>query len=296
MNHPKSSISKVSAVIVVASVAACGHQSQTSAPPTMQSTPATSEEYGSAMGQPAASGTMTPENTAPTPPSGESATGPDTTSGQSSGGALGASPAPMMGPENMGSSGGGMGGTMGGTMAAMDVSGMTDAQLAAIVQTANAGEIQEAQLAEAKASSPEVKRFAHEMMNGHRDMLVRQNALFTRLQIMPSDNAVSNQLKTESQNQISMLQGVRGQDFDRAYMADQVRGHSKSLEMVDRIVPNVKNPDFRMALQNDRPKMEAHLREAEAIQQALQKGTTNVQPGSPETPNPPHPGITPYVH
>jgi putative membrane protein len=291
MNHPKSSMPKMSAILVVASVAGCGHQSQPSAPPTMQSTPATSEEYGSAMGQPGnnapSPGMMTPENTAPTPPSSGSTTGPDTTSGQSTGGALGASPAPMMGPETMGPGG--------GTMQTMDVSGMTDAQLAAIVQTANAGEIQEAQLAEAKASSPEVKRFAHEMMNGHREMLVHQNALFTRLQIMPSDNAVSNQLKTDAQNQMAMLQQVRGQDFDRAYMANQVRGHNKALEMVDRILPNVKNPDFRMALQNDRPKMEAHLREAEAIQQTLLKGTTNPQPGNPDTPNPPHPGITPYV-
>jgi putative membrane protein len=267
----------------------------------MQSAPSTSDEYGSAMGQPAydagpATGMMTtPENTPPNPPGGGGMYGPDTTSGSSAGGTLGASPSPMMGPgTGMGPSGG-MHSMGSGNM--MDVSGMTDAQLAAIVQTINAGQIQEAQVAEAKASSPDVKRFAHEMMNGHREMLVRQNALFTRLQIMPSDNPVSNQVKADTQNQLSTLQQVRGHDFDRSYVDDQVMDHNKALELVDRIMPNVKNSDFRMALQDDRSMIEAHLRQAETVQQSLQKGMTNPQPGSPEPGNPPKPrgGSAPYL-
>jgi putative membrane protein len=266
----------------------------------MPSAPTTSDEYGSAMGQPGydagpATGMMTtPENTAPTPPGGGGMYGPDTTSSPGASGTLGTSPSPMMGPASGASPSGGTHG-MGAGM--MDVSGMTDAQLAAVVQAMNAGEIQEAQVAEAKAAAPEVKRFAHQMMNDHREMLVRQNALFTKLQIMPADNPVSNQMKADTQNELSMLQQYRGHDFDRNYMDNQVGGHNKALELVDRIAPSVKNADFRSALQGDRSMIEAHLRQAEAIQQTLQKGMANPQPGSPDMSNPPKPrgGSTPYV-
>jgi putative membrane protein len=303
MNHPKNSLSTSSAVLLAASLLACGssHPSQASAPPTMQSAPSTSDEYGSAMGQPAydagpATGMMpTPESTAPTPPGGSGMYGPETSGNPSESGTLGTSPSPMMSPGSGAGSSGGMRG-MGAGM--MDVSGMTDAQLAAVVQTINAGQIQEAQVAEAKAASPEVKRFAHEMMSGHREMLVRQNALFTRLQIMPADNPVSNQVKADTQNELSMLAQTRGHEFDRSYVDGQVSDHNKALELVDRIMPNVKNADFRSALQGDRSMIEAHLRQAEGIQQTLQKGMTSPQPGSGEPGNPPKPrgGSAPYVH
>jgi putative membrane protein len=303
MNHPKKSLSKPSAVLLAASLFACGgsQQPQASAPPTMQtsqSAPSTSDEYGSAMGQPgpATGTTTTPENATPPPQGGNGMYGPDTTTSPSAGGTLGGSPSPMMNPNTGTGPAGGMHGMGAGGM--MDVSGMTDAQLAAIVQTLNTGEIQEAQVAQAKASSPDVKRFAQEMMNGHREMLMRQNALFTRLQIMPADNAVSSQMKANTQNQLSMLQQVGGHDFDRSYVDDQVGNHNKALELVDRIMPNVKNADFRTALQEDRSMIETHLRQAEVMQQTLQKGMTNPQPGSPELGNPPKPrgGSTPYLH
>ncbi len=79
---------------------------------------------------------------------------------------------------------------------------------------------------------------------------------------------------------MSALQSVRGHDFDRDYVDAQVRAHNKALELVDRIVPNIKSSEFKVQLQSTRPKIEAHLREAEQVQQKLMKGTTNAQPGS----------------
>ncbi len=165
-----------------------------------------------------------------------------------------------------------------GSAGMMDVSILNDAQLAAVVQTIHQGEIQEAQLAQSKASSADVKGFAREMLSAHRDMLNQGNALLAKLQIMPVDNAVSNQLKSDAQNEMATLQAMRGKDFDHDYINAQVRGHNKALELIDRILPNVKSAEWKASLQSARPKIEGHLRHAEQVQQTLQTGATNALP------------------
>ncbi len=172
---------------------------------------------------------------------------------------------------------------MGGTV---DLSTLNDAQFAAIVQTINAGEIQEAQLAMSKAMSPDVKRFAKDMATAHRDMQTKMTTLLGRLQITPSDNAVSNQMRSDTQGEISSLQSMRGKDFDRDYIDSQVTNHNKALELLDHMTPSVKDAELKAALTATRPKVEAHLREAERVQLTLEKGTANPQPGSPPDKSP----------
>jgi putative membrane protein len=164
--------------------------------------------------------------------------------------------------------------TMGGTM---DVSSFNDAQIAAVVHAVNAGEIQEAQLAESKASSAEVKRFARDMVNHHRAMQSSATSAFQKANLTPSENAVSQQLTSDTQNELSMLQGVNGRDFDRDYIDSQVKDHSMALDLIDKMLPNAKDPQLKTMLQDARTKVEAHLRDAQRIQGTLQKGTTNRQ-------------------
>jgi putative membrane protein len=156
---------------------------------------------------------------------------------------------------------------------ATDMSGLSDAQVAAIVQVINEGEIQQAQLAQSKAKSAGVKRFAQHMLAAHRDMENKDKKLLVRIQVVPSESAVGNQLKTEGQNQLSTLQGMTGPDFDRDYIEVQIRGHNQALELIDRMVPAVKSAELKTELQNARPVVEQHLLEAERIQQDMQKAS-----------------------
>ena len=162
----------------------------------------------------------------------------------------------------------------------IDLSTLNDAQFAAIIQALNAGEIQEAQLALSKALLPDVKRFARDMLAAHRDMQNKMSALLGRLQITPSDNAVSNQLRSDTQTEVSALQSLRGKDFDRDYVDAQVRNHNKALELLDEITPSVKSSELKAALLGARPKVDAHLRDAERVELSLQRGTASPQPGS----------------
>jgi putative membrane protein len=162
-----------------------------------------------------------------------------------------------------------------------DVSGLSDAQIAAVLQAINQGEIKQGVLATNRASASSVKRFASHMVTAHRTMLATETAILSRAQITPSPNAVSNQLKRDGRAQLSTLQSMRGRDFDRAYVDGQVRGHTEALEIIDRTLPTLRNPELKMDVLNARPRVEAHLREAERLQQQLQTGSASAQPMAP---------------
>jgi putative membrane protein len=303
MNHFKSSLSAVGVVAAVMGMVACGGESRqqsanapvgTSNEYAQQTPPASTDQsgqYGSAMGQPGGStaggetgyggSSMSQGSGSSAPSTTGGASGqlnPQSGQGQNGQGQMGQG---QMGQGQMGqtreqSNPSTMGAAGGGTL---DVSSLNDAQLAAVVQAINQGEIQEAQLAQQRAANPDVKRFARDMMTSHRNIMNEDQSVLSQAQITPSDNAVSQQLRTDSQSQMSTLEGMRGKDFDREYIDSQIKDHNKAIELIDRIIPNVKNPQLKAQLQNARPRLEAHLREAERVQQKLQ-GSTNMQNGS----------------
>ncbi len=294
MRHLKSTLARLSTAAAVLAAAACSSSQTSPANSPSGARPAsTYSQYGPALGESAG---YTP--------------GPST---EATPGSVGLPPPPMPGPVELvpaspalqepaaatGSTGGAPVApvTWGGAASVsrevgvtnqmaneVDLSTLNDAQFASIVQAVNEGEIQEAQLAMTKATSPDVKRFARDMATAHRDMQNKMTALLGRLQITPSDNAVSNQLKSDTQSELSTLQGTRGKDFDRDYIDAQVRNHNEALELLERITPSVKNTELKASLTSTRPKIEAHLREAERVELVLQKGTANPQPGSSVTP------------
>ncbi len=285
MNHPKSSLSKLAAVASVLGLVACGshNQSQANTPSSAQNTTSTTQPYGTPMGQ---------SGTAESAPSG-SATTPSTAAGGNSSGSQGMvgqgtsqdstsgstdtgnAPRSTMGTADSSGSSTSPYGTTGSTGAtnamggSMDVSNLSDAQFAGVLQTINQGRIQEAQLGQSKASSPEVKRFAREMVTSHRTAQNKESALFSRLQITPTDSTVSDQLKADTQSDISSLQSMRGKEFDRSFIDSQVRYLNNSLELIDRMTPDVKSSDLKAELQKVRTKVDAHLQDAERVQANL---------------------------
>ena len=295
MNHLHSSLSKLAVVASVLGLAACGssNQSQANAPKSAQTTPSTSEQYGTPMGQPGASETA--------PPSGTSQPSPETAGGAESYGSQGAGSGTMdtSGPPARSTMGGGSGGgqsrtesggsqystsgttgatnTMGGST---DVSSLSDAQFAGVLQTISQGRIQESLLGQNKGSTADVKRFAREMVASHRAVQNKESALFARLQLTPTDSAVSNQIKSDTQNDVSNLQSMHGKDFDRVFMDSQVRQLNSALELIDRIMPDVHSSELKTELQNVRTKVDAHLKDAERVQTTLGQGKTNASPSS----------------
>jgi putative membrane protein len=273
MNHLRISLGRVSLAGLLLGLAACSHEHQTTPPSTAhspsslggqgmaQQQPTMAEQYGSAMNQP---GGINQSPTINAPPAEEQ---PPQGTMSSQGGQA-----------TQGGQGGaeqGTGGQAGATT--VDVSSLNDAQVAAVVNAINAGEIKEAQLAGNAASMPQVRQFARQMLVAHQNTQNRLNSVYSQIQTTPSPNAISNQIDSDSQNQVSALQSLHGRDFDRVYLDDAVRSHNSSLELVDRMMPNVQNAQLKTQLKDVRSRLEAHLKQAETLQQQVQQGGTNNQ-------------------
>lgn len=151
-------------------------------------------------------------------------------------------------------------------------SGLSDGQIAAMIATFNEAAIQQAQLAELRALSPAVKRFAQHMISAHRTMQSRDAIVLSRSKITPTDNAVSNQLKTDAQDQLSTLQSVHGRDFDLQYVDGQVRDHDEALKLLVQVTPIATSPDLRTDLRAARFQVEDQLQMARKVLEQL--GTT----------------------
>jgi putative membrane protein len=143
----------------------------------------------------------------------------------------------------------------------------TDAQILAFASTANAGEIQEAQIAKAKATNPAVKKFALLMIADHTKMQADGKALAAKLAITPDTTKSDvSDLAKDAQKDIKDLNSKKaGKDFDEDYMGKQVDTHQKVLDKLTDASKSVKSPDLKNALDESIAKVQGHLTQAKAI-------------------------------
>jgi putative membrane protein len=152
------------------------------------------------------------------------------------------------------------------TSATVPAPALTDAQIVAVTGTASSAEVEQGQLAVATATSPRVRAFAHHMIRAHSEMLKDQSQLEQRLRLTPEPNDTSSKLLHDATQTIDQLKNRSGPDFDRAYMASQVKEHKELLNTIDtRLLPNAHDPALRDALRDMRAKTKSHLDEAQDI-------------------------------
>jgi len=145
-----------------------------------------------------------------------------------------------------------------------------DAQIAAIVVTANQVDIDAGKLAKSKASSTAVKTFAKQMVTDHTGVNKSATDLVTKLKVKPEDNPTSASLKAGGEKNREKLKGLKGQAFDRAYVDNEVTYHQSVIDAMDKaLIPNAKNAELKALLVKVRPAFVAHLEHAKQLQSTL---------------------------
>jgi putative membrane protein len=139
---------------------------------------------------------------------------------------------------------------------------------------ANLAEVQLGQLAEQKASSPEVKQFAKRMVSDHtkNDDQLKQVAQQEGLMLPNKLSATDEATKTR-------LEKLSGKEFDHAYMLDMVRDHTKDVaKFKDQSKENI-SPTVKNYVDQTLPTLESHLKEARSVElqtaQAMHKVGTS---------------------
>lgn len=149
-------------------------------------------------------------------------------------------------------------------------SGPNDAQIAAIVVTANQVDIDAGQLAAQRSRSAPVQSFARLMVTDHGSVNQQATALARKLNLTPEDNPTSAGLKQGGQDNLKRLQALQGEGFDRAYVDHEVEYHQTVLQALDQtLIPSAKNEELKALLVKVRPAFVAHLQHAKELQTQL---------------------------
>ena len=147
---------------------------------------------------------------------------------------------------------------------------LTDEQIIMVTDTANMAEIDQAKLAQKKAKHPRVKKYAGMMISDHTKAKNKQKQLVTKLKITAADSTVATTLKTDTSSAMDSMKELASPDFDKAYIDAQIDNHKKLLDALDtQMIPGAQNEDLKKLLEDLRPKVEAHLKEAQDIQGVL---------------------------
>jgi putative membrane protein len=145
-----------------------------------------------------------------------------------------------------------------------------DAQIAGIVVTANSVDIDAGKLAEKASHNKEVKTFAKQMVTDHTGVNKQATALVKKLKVKPEDSDTSKNLKEGGAANITKLKGLKGNDFDKAYIANEVTYHQTVIDAIDKtLIPSAKNAELKDLLVKVKPAFVAHLDHAKHIQSTL---------------------------
>ena len=145
--------------------------------------------------------------------------------------------------------------------------GVTDAQIAAIVVTANQVDIDAGKLAQSRSHTDAVKTFAQLMVTDHSAVNKSAVDLVTKLKVTPQDNPTSQSLKAGGEKHLARLKTLEGAAFDKAYVENEVLYHQQVLDAVDKIlIPSAANPELKALLVKVRPAFVAHLEHAKHLQ------------------------------
>ena len=150
--------------------------------------------------------------------------------------------------------------------------GVNDAQIAAIVVTANQVDIDAGELAAKQATDPEVRKFAERMVTDHKSVNKSAVDLATKLKVTPQENDTSRALKSGGEKNLAALKKLSGAAFDRAYIDHEVVYHAQVIEALDKtLIPNAANAELKALLVKVRPAFVAHMEHAKQIQSSLKK-------------------------
>ncbi|HET8624132.1 MAG TPA: DUF4142 domain-containing protein [Gemmatimonadales bacterium] len=162
----------------------------------------------------------------------------------------------------------GMTGSVGATtpVATADVPGVLG-QLA----TANHNEIQQAQAAAKKASTPTVKEYAAQLVKDHKASQKELKQLASTLGTTLPDSGAT----TESQSaSMGELEGKSGKAFDQAFIDAQIKAHEQNIDKIrNQLLPASDRPELRDYLEKTAASMEGHLASAKQLKQDLSSGS-----------------------
>ena len=155
-----------------------------------------------------------------------------------------------------------------GSQAQMAEPPLTDANIGAIVIAADQIDIDYARLALAKSKNKQVREFAERMVTDHGAVQEAVFQLAAKLNLTPAENSISEGLKKNAQEITAKLKSLKGAEFDKFYIDNEVAYHKLVTDAVEAaLIPSASNAELKAALVGAQPLFLKHLEHARVIQQ-----------------------------
>jgi len=137
----------------------------------------------------------------------------------------------------------------------------SDANVAAVLSSINALEIETSRLALERSQNPNVRMFAQRMIRDHSALQDAQNQMLAARDMTARHNAASVKMTRNLEPTLAQLGRLSGADFDRAYIALQRSAHQDAINSIDRtLAPTTRDPGLRQFItQQVRPRLASHL-------------------------------------
>jgi putative membrane protein len=143
---------------------------------------------------------------------------------------------------------------------------LTDPQIAHIAYTAGEIDIKAAKQALDKASNKEVKQFAQDMVRDHEAVNKQALDLVKKLKVTPEDNDTSRALSKQAGDKLAELGKLKGADFDKAYVANEVAYHKTVNGALEtQLIPSAGNAELKGLLQTGLKIFQGHEQHAEHV-------------------------------
>ena len=124
-------------------------------------------------------------------------------------------------------------------------------------------EVQLGQLAAQKASSGDVKQFAQKMVDDHTKLGDQMKAVAQQVGVNPPED-----LSKKDKQLLAKLQGLSGEEFDKAYIAAMVKDHKKDESAFKSEAQMAQIPAVKQAAAQGAPVIASHLQMIKQIAQA----------------------------
>jgi putative membrane protein len=151
---------------------------------------------------------------------------------------------------------------------------LTDPNIVALLDEANAADSAAGALAVTKATSKEVKDFAKLMMSEHHALREAGQQLAKKLNVTPAPPA-TDPVKPLAEGETKALESTpKGPEFDRVYIEQEITAHRAVLDLAETAHDQAQNEELKALIVKAKPVIQKHLDHAERIKGQQGEATT----------------------
>jgi putative membrane protein len=148
-----------------------------------------------------------------------------------------------------------------------------DAQITTTTLIYSEGKAEQGRIALQRASSPQVRQFAQQLVQHHqrqvedtRDLMEQRNM---PRDMTPSSTAVHERISMQN----NRLRDLEGMSFDRQFLDYQIELHEGALTSIEEdFLRDVQDPQLRAMLTSERDTVREHLQDARALRDRIDQG------------------------